>query len=75
MSAYMVSGRFLAPYLRHFGRHFGPFWTAFSNKKREKYHPENHGKNDRPKPRNLTPKGHQNDPENDAKMHQKSMQK
>ena len=55
-----------------------PFWTLLDSifeQKREKYHPENHGKNDRPKPRNLTPKGYQNDPENDAKMHQKSMQK
>ena len=35
MPTYMVSGRFLAPFLRHFGAHLEPFWRASSNNKRK----------------------------------------
>ena len=35
MPTYMVSGRFLAPFLRHSGAHLEPFWRAFSNKNRK----------------------------------------
>ena len=35
MPTYMVSGRFLAPFLRHSGIHLDPFWRAFSNKNRK----------------------------------------
>ena len=75
MPTYMVSGRFLAPFLRHSGAHLDPFWRAFSNKNRKNAIRKIMKKNGHRKARNFTPKGCQNDPEINVKTHKNSMQK